>query len=100
MVHAWDHLRYDVDWTSNLRHAACSEIRASSLSGECRWMREFWNRGQFRINRQHQECVRRRAIISVQARPFCKDQKEAEKVVGEVWESCFRDTRPFDEIYR
>ncbi|KAL1976452.1 hypothetical protein VTN31DRAFT_2734 [Thermomyces dupontii] len=100
MVHAYDHLRFKLDWEGNLRHAACTEIRASSLSGECRWAREFFRRGQWKLTQQHQECVRRRAILSVQARPFCKDRAQAEKVVNEVWESCFRDTRPFDEIYR
>lgn len=47
-----------------------------------------------------QECVRRRATLSVSARPACKDQEHAAKVVNEVWDSCFYDTRPFDEIYR
>lgn len=27
MVHAYDHLRFKVDWTDNLRHAACTEVR-------------------------------------------------------------------------
>lgn len=31
MVHAWDHLRWKVDW-SDLRHAACTEVRDSLLS--------------------------------------------------------------------
>lgn len=26
MVHAYDHLRFKVNWTDNLRHAACSEV--------------------------------------------------------------------------
>lgn len=126
MVHAYDHLRFKVDWTNNLRHAACTEvstipgrsyppegiqygramlmrmlqIRASSLSGECRWSREFFRRGQWKLTQQHQECVRRRAILSVRARPTCRDEAHATQVVNEVWNSCFRDTRPFDEIYR
>ncbi|QKX58999.1 uncharacterized protein TRUGW13939_06128 [Talaromyces rugulosus] len=99
MVHAYDHLRFKMNW-DNLRHAACSEIRASSLSGECRWAREFFSRGQWKLTQQHQECVRRRATLSLMARPNCKDEEHATKVVNEVWESCFRDTRPFDEIYR
>jgi len=100
MVHAYDHLRFNVQWSDNLRHAACAEIRASSLSGECRFMREFFTRGQRRITQQHQECVRRRATLSVMARPACKSKEHAEQAVNEVWESCFTDTRPFDEIYR
>lgn len=33
MVHAYDHLRFKVDWTDNLRHAACTEVsrRPSSV---------------------------------------------------------------------
>jgi inner membrane protease ATP23 len=116
MVHAWDHLRWKVDW-ADLRHAACTEvwllqnwyermvlmgiqIRASSLSGECRFMREFWTRNNWKLTQQHQNCVRTRAVKSVMARPACKDDVQAVKVVNEVWDSCFSDTRPFDEIYR
>ncbi|KAG6017072.1 Mitochondrial inner membrane protease atp23 [Claviceps lovelessii] len=102
MVHAWDHLRWKMDWTGdkNLKHAACTEIRASMLSGECRWTREAFTRKQWSITQQFQNCVRRRAIQSVMARPRCKDDVHAAKVVNEVWDSCFADTRPFDEVYR
>ncbi|KAL4792906.1 mitochondrial inner membrane protease atp23 [Aspergillus venezuelensis] len=100
MVHAYDHLRFKVDWGDNLRHAACTEIRASSLSGECRWANEFFGNLQLKLTQHHQECVRRRAILSVKARDTCKDEAQATKVVDEVWDSCFRDTRPFDEIFR
>ena len=100
MVHAYDHLRFKPTWRDNLRHAACAEIRASSLSGECRWTREFFTRGQWKLTQQHQECVRRRATLSVAGRPSCKDHVQAAQAVNEVWESCFADTRPFDEIYR
>ncbi|KAL9002814.1 MAG: hypothetical protein Q9188_004276 [Gyalolechia gomerana] len=87
-------------WEGNLRHAACTEIRASTLSGECRWLREFWDRGQWKFTQQFQECIRRRAALSVAKRPECKDTVQAVKVVNEVWDSCFPDTRPFDEVYR
>ncbi|KAI9762248.1 MAG: spindle assembly checkpoint kinase [Chaenotheca gracillima] len=102
MVHAYDYLRFKVD-DKDLRHAACTEIRASALSGECRFTQEFFRRGkwkEFRITQLYQDCVRRRATISVSNRPWCKDDVQAAKVVNEVWESCFRDTRPFDEVYR
>ena len=26
MVHAYDHLRFKVDWMADLRHAACAEV--------------------------------------------------------------------------
>ncbi|KAL8951089.1 MAG: hypothetical protein Q9222_002929 [Ikaeria aurantiellina] len=100
MVHAYDHLRFQFQGDDNLRHAACTEIRASTLSGECRWVREFWYRGQWKFTQQFQECVRRRAVLSVAGRPACKDDVQAAKVVNEVWDSCFQDTRPFDEVYR
>lgn len=45
-----------------------------------------------------QTCVRRRAILSVAANPNCKSKEDAERAVNEVWESCFADTRPFDEV--
>jgi inner membrane protease ATP23 len=88
MIHAWDHMRFKM------------EIRASTLSGECRFWREFWHRGQYKLTQQLQECVRRRATLSVAARDGCKDEAHAASVVNEVWDSCFRDTRPFDRIYR
>ncbi|KAL8854974.1 MAG: hypothetical protein Q9221_000170 [Calogaya cf. arnoldii] len=100
MIHAYDHLRFQVDLHGNLRHAACTEIRASALSGECRWLREFWDKSQYKFTQHFQECIRRRATISVAMRPGCKDDVQAAKVVNEVWDSCFSDTRPFDEVYR
>jgi hypothetical protein len=45
-----------------------------------------------------QECVRRRAVLSVRANPACPDEATAQRAVNEVWESCFSDTRPFDEV--
>lgn len=66
-----------------------------------------------------QECVRRRAVLSLMNRPQIAEgiklndgeevggvvweierRKKAESVVDGVWESCAGDTRPFDEIYR
>ncbi|CAP68885.1 uncharacterized protein PODANS_7_8510 [Podospora anserina S mat+] len=126
MVHAWDHLRWKVDWMGgmDLKHAACTEvrlprcfapffsrvlndtdtlkkqIRASMLSGECRWTRETITRGNWTLTQQFQNCVRMRAIQSVMNRPTCKDDVQATKVVNQVWDSCFNDKRPFEEIYR
>ncbi|KAK1768646.1 peptidase M76 family protein [Phialemonium atrogriseum] len=102
MVHAWDHLRWKVDFAGekDLRQAACAEIRASALSGECRWTRETMTRGNWKLTQQFQNCVRMRAVQSVMARPRCKDDVHAVKVVNEVWDSCFNDTRPFNEVYR
>lgn len=76
------------------------QIRASTLSGECRWSREFFGRKVWKITGQFQQCVRRRATLSVNARPFCPNDVAAATAVNSVWESCFRDTRPFEEIFR
>lgn len=97
LVHMYDHCKFKVDW-NNLRHHACSEIRANSLSGDCKFTREL-RRGFVSFSKQHQTCVRRRAILSVRANPACPDDATAERAVNEVWESCFNDTRPFDEIF-
>ncbi|KZV71027.1 metalloprotease ATP23 [Peniophora sp. CONT] len=97
LVHLYDNVKFKVDWL-NLRHHACSEIRANSLGGDCKWLREI-QRGQLSFSKQHQACVRRRAVLSVMSNPACPDKAAAERAVNEVWESCFNDTRPFDEIY-
>ncbi|KAH3679084.1 hypothetical protein WICMUC_001280 [Wickerhamomyces mucosus] len=99
LIHYYDNTKFKVDWL-NLKHHACSEIRASSLSGECRIMNQIKRAGLTRFGRGHQDCVKRRAILSVQSNPICKDKEQAIKVVEEVWESCFNDTRPFEQIYR
>ena len=70
------------------------------LSVQCRWARETFTRGNWTLTQQFQDCVRQRAIASVMARPRCRDDVQAAKVVNQVWDSCFSDTRPFDEVYR
>ncbi|PLW14051.1 hypothetical protein PCANC_01994 [Puccinia coronata f. sp. avenae] len=113
LIHAYDHRRFQVDWT-NLRHIACTEIRANALSGDCKWTREV-DRHMFNFARQRQICARRRAILSVAQhisaaakQPTSADEtssskalasEQAAKVVDQVWSSCWNDTRPFDEIY-
>ncbi|SPC66385.1 related to ATP23 - putative metalloprotease of the mitochondrial inner membrane [Ustilago sp. UG-2017b] len=97
MVHWFDHCRFLVDW-SNLRHHACSEIRAANLSGDCGFARE-WKRRIYGFKLQHQNCVKRRAALSLLINPACDgDIEKAERAVDEVFESCFGDTRPFDEV--
>ncbi|GAA5913282.1 putative metalloprotease [Sporobolomyces salmoneus] len=101
LVHAYDDRRFKPrggkSWAEDLRAHACTEIRAENLSGDCKWGREF-SRQNFSFTKQHQACVRRRAILSVTANPNCKSREQAEQVVNEVWESCWPDTRPFDEV--
>ncbi|PIA14024.1 hypothetical protein COEREDRAFT_83080 [Coemansia reversa NRRL 1564] len=97
MIHAYDDANFKLDWY-NLEHHACTEIRAASLSGDCKWTQEFM-RGNMGFLKHHQVCVKRRAALSVRENPSCKSDKHAEAVVNKVFQSCFTDTRPFDEIY-
>jgi len=97
LVHFYDDTKFKVDWY-NCRHHACSEIRAASLSGDCKWTREIL-RGNFKFTKQHQACVKRRAVLSLRSNPGCSEPGMAEKIVAEVFESCFNDTRPFENIY-
>lgn len=99
LVHAYDHVKFDVD-LSNLKHHACTEIRASMLSGECRVMNEIRKTGLADFGKKFQQCIRRRAVLSVAANPKCALKEEAEKTVDLVWGSCFNDTRPFERVFR
>lgn len=99
LVHAYDYLKFKVD-LSNLKHHACTEIRASMLSGECRIFNEIKKTGLANFDKKFQSCIKRRAVLSVSANPNCKGQEQAETVVNSVWNSCFTDTRPFERVYR
>ncbi|KAK1789535.1 hypothetical protein P4O66_015449 [Electrophorus voltai] len=96
LIHAFDHCRAHVNWFSNLKHLACSEIRAANLSGDCSFINEL-SRLNFGLNQHHQECVRSRALRSILAVRNISREK-AEKVVDEVFDSCFHDHAPFGRI--
>ncbi|KAF4596102.1 Mitochondrial inner membrane protease atp23 [Pleurotus pulmonarius] len=68
LVHLYDHCLFKVDW-GNLRHHACSEIRANSLSGDCKWTREV-RRGVVRFSKQHQDP---REANAYEDSPMCCD---------------------------
>ncbi len=78
-------------------HHTCSEVRAASLSGDCNWFFEAL-RGNFGLKKQHQECVRRRAKLSIAMNPACGDNDQQLKAVDDCFEKCFADTAPFDRI--
>jgi inner membrane protease ATP23 len=52
LVHAYDHCRAQLDWT-DLRHHACTEVRAANLSGDCAFVTEFLNTGNLNIVKHH-----------------------------------------------
>ncbi|KYO47682.1 mitochondrial inner membrane protease ATP23-like protein [Alligator mississippiensis] len=96
LIHAFDHCRAHVNWLSNVKHLACSEIRAANLSGDCSLMNEI-ARFKFGLKGHHQTCVRDRAVRSILA--VRKVSKEtAEKAVDEVFDTCFNDQEPFGRI--
>uniref|UniRef100_A0A4W2EBJ5 Mitochondrial inner membrane protease ATP23 n=2 Tax=Bos TaxID=9903 RepID=A0A4W2EBJ5_BOBOX len=96
LIHAFDHCRAHVNWFTNVRHLACSEVRAANLSGDCSFLNEIF-RLHFGLKQHHQTCVRDRAIRSILAvRNINKEV--AQKAVDEVFESCFNDHEPFGRI--
>lgn len=96
LIHAFDHCRAHVDWFNNLKHLACSEIRAANLSGDCAFSNEA-ARFNFGLKEHHQRCVRDRAIRSILAVRNI-NPNEAEKIVDEVFDTCFSDHTPFGRI--
>lgn len=98
LIHAFDHCRVDIDWM-NYDHVACSEIRASSLSGECSFLSENLYGRSFGIRGHHKDCVKRHATESMMySRGLTRDV--AGKHVDRVWSRCFRDYAPFTRIPR
>uniref|UniRef100_A0A7S0SFR7 Mitochondrial inner membrane protease ATP23 n=1 Tax=Mantoniella antarctica TaxID=81844 RepID=A0A7S0SFR7_9CHLO len=101
LIHAYDACRNkDMKWL-DLKHHACSEVRASNLSQDCHWLNEFTRfplTGIFNFVNGHQKCVRRRAELSVAMNPSCKSKEQAKEAVDSVFQQCFRDTRPFNDI--
>ncbi|XP_078172930.1 ku70-binding family protein [Carex rostrata] len=93
LIHAYDDCRAKLDW-KNCAHHACSEIRANHLSGDCHYKRELL-RGSMKIRGHEQECVKRRALKSVQRNPYCSGET-AKDAIEAVWDICYHDTTPFD----
>lgn len=72
------------------------QVRAATLSGDCDLVQELM-RGNFRLKGQFQNCVKRRAELSVKMNPCCSDVA-AKAAVEKVFDRCFRDTAPFDRL--
>lgn len=91
LIHAYDVCRAKIDWKKCEQHA-CTEIRASALSGECGMSRELL-RGQYNIRGGHRECVKRRASKSLAANVYCKDS--CSDAIEAAFEQCYADVKPF-----
>ena len=104
LVHVYDKCTVDFDQL-NLKHLACTEVRANTLSGECRLSREIM-RGQLGISghfkylfSDFRDCVFRRSVLGMQQLLKNGDEKIAREAVSKVFDACFGDLAPFDEIY-
>lgn len=94
LIHAVDQCRVkDVDW-GDLKKHACTEVRASNLSGECGIMTEAM-RGNVEFKGGHIKCVKRRAGLSVEGNSNAKSKEEAREAVEGVFGVCYKDTYPF-----
>eukprot|EP01032_Pedospumella_encystans_P021314 gene21314-24183_t len=92
LVHAYDICRAKVDFKDCAQHA-CTEIRASSLSDECNILHEAFRFKLKKFAGGAQDCVRRRAILSLENNPNCK--AIAEKAVNDAFVKCYNDEMPF-----
>ncbi|KAJ1271574.1 hypothetical protein BS78_06G137800 [Paspalum vaginatum] len=94
LIHAYDDcVTKNMNW-NNCAHHACSEIRANHLSGDCHYKRELL-RGFMKIRGHEQDCVKRRALMSLKNNPNCSEAS-AKDAVEAIWNICYNDTRPFD----
>jgi len=94
LIHAIDLCRTKMDPLNNCMHMACTEIRAENLSGECDWTREFAKGKISKFAGHGAECAKRRATLSVEANPKCRDK--AREYVDAAFDRCYKDTFPFD----
>jgi mitochondrial inner membrane protease ATP23 len=101
LVHAFDVCRVDFK-EDNCKHIACTEIRASNLSGECDLGVELKRKKVFQWGGHQQQCVKRRAELSLSGHEFCvKSGEDPEKkdgaklAIASVFENCYKDYAPF-----
>lgn len=95
LVHAYDWCRIDLN-PANCLHLACTEIRAANLSGDCNYAMEVLRGRALGFTRHKPECVKRMAVLSLQANPACANN--AERAVDMAFERCWADWQPFDHV--
>jgi inner membrane protease ATP23 len=94
LVHAVDTCRTKMDPQRNCIHLACTEIRAENLSSECNFINELMRIGPHSLRKHGQDCVKRRAVLSVGSHPRCRDR--AEEYVDAAMGRCYKDIFPFE----
>lgn len=94
LIHAYDDCRALINW-SNCEQLACAEIRASALSGECDFKNERRRKNvDSKIVGGYQNCVRRRAALSLSMARACQN-RNTEEIVDAVFKTCYSDVEPF-----
>lgn len=89
----FDYCRNNLDF-KNLDHLACTEVRAANLT-YCSFM-SSWIDGDaapWDMKQKHQECVKRRAMLSVLAARGVTIE-EATAAVERVFNKCYNDMEP------
>jgi inner membrane protease ATP23 len=99
LIHMFDFCRAKVDFT-NLEHLACTEIRAATMM-HCSFMAAMSEGDASFLNykQRHQECVKKKATMSVMLARNVDEQK-ARSVVDHVFTRCYADREPFGRIPR
>ena len=97
LIHSFDDKTVNIDW-HNLKHLACTEIRAANLSGECSFSRENIVRFNFGFKSHNRECVKNRAALSISTVKVGVSYENAREIVETVFDQCYAYTRPFEGI--
>nr|XP_042907917.1 mitochondrial inner membrane protease ATP23 homolog [Parasteatoda tepidariorum] len=99
MVHMFDFCRANIDFR-NVDHLLCTEIRAANLM-HCSFLSAMTMGAAslIRIRKQHQECVKKKALASVAA---VRDltPEEAQAALDRVFTKCYNDLEPLGRRLR
>uniref|UniRef100_A0A0A9WSR2 Mitochondrial inner membrane protease ATP23 n=1 Tax=Lygus hesperus TaxID=30085 RepID=A0A0A9WSR2_LYGHE len=94
LIHLYDYARAYLD-TNDPKQLACTEVRASALSGECCRIRER-NRGvitAFNSGDKFRQCVQRKVRLSLQMHELLRGKEDA--IMEQVFDRCIQDRSPF-----
>jgi len=86
MVHLYDHCSVEVDFR-NVRHLACTEVRAANLA-QCKF-----SLTETRVGGRHADCVKAKAEQSVVVISG-EDRAAAAAAVDNVFQRCYGDLEP------
>ncbi|KAI6654277.1 Mitochondrial inner membrane protease ATP23-like [Oopsacas minuta] len=97
LVHSFDDKSVNLDW-HDLKHLACTEVRAANLSGECSFSKENFIRFNFGFKSHNRECVKHRAAQSISTVKEGVSYDQAREIIDSVFDQCYSYTRPFQGI--